>query len=161
MNELRKIRLELRLEQTEVVADLIKEAPSIDVSMLSRFENERCLPTPRGLRAICKRYNKTPLEIYPREEIDLLAIEREMRKATAADGEEGFADVSGFEKPPRTRERRRGPKMTIRVTQSLASRVARQIKTLGVNGQTEYLSFCAHLIDRIDMTPDLRYLLRR
>lgn len=46
--------------------------PHFDLYALSKIENGRALPTPQQLSALCRLYNAYPLDLYDKEEIDLL-----------------------------------------------------------------------------------------
>lgn len=67
-NNLKAIRIACGLMQSEVCAAMKCIDPAFDVAMLSRMENDRCLPTPMQLAHLAAIYGCTPLELV---EVDL------------------------------------------------------------------------------------------
>ena len=64
MNNIKKFRLERGLTQKEVTEYLRHYDERIDSSMLSRFENELCYPTPLIMRSLCNVLKCLPEELY-------------------------------------------------------------------------------------------------
>lgn len=64
MNNIKKFRLERGLTQKEVTEYLRRYDERIDSSMLSRFENELCYPTPLIMRSLCNVLKCLPEELY-------------------------------------------------------------------------------------------------
>ena len=67
-NNLKAVRISLGLKQTEVVAQMRPHDPHFDVSMLSRFENGVCIPTPYQLARLAKIYQVQPRELISIED---------------------------------------------------------------------------------------------
>lgn len=64
MNNIAYFRRKLGLTQAEVTAELKKQDPRVDGSMVSRFENEVCYPTPRIMRCLCNIFGCMPEDLY-------------------------------------------------------------------------------------------------
>ena len=64
MNNIKKIRLERGLSQRDVTTYLRCYDRRIDSSMLSRFENELCYPTPLIMRCLCNILDCVPADLY-------------------------------------------------------------------------------------------------
>ena len=64
MNNIAAYRKALGLTQGEVTAALREYDRRIDNSMVSRFENELCYPTPLVMRCLCNLFNCVPEELY-------------------------------------------------------------------------------------------------
>lgn len=62
-NNLKTTRLALGMMQTEVCAKMKQVDPSFDVAMLSRMENDRCLPTPFQLAHLAAIYGCTAVDL--------------------------------------------------------------------------------------------------
>lgn len=62
-NNLKNIRLAKGLKQTEVIEKLKEIEPSVDVSLLSKFENSVCVPTPTQLIKLASIYECSPSEL--------------------------------------------------------------------------------------------------
>lgn len=67
-NNLKNIRLSKGLKQTEVVKELKKLEPSVDVSLLSKFENSVCVPTPKQLMLLANIYECSPTDLFSLDE---------------------------------------------------------------------------------------------
>jgi transcriptional regulator with XRE-family HTH domain len=61
------------LTQTELAAKLENQGTKVDKSLLSRFENYVCLPTPETLKALCQVLECNKLDLYDIAEIDLIS----------------------------------------------------------------------------------------
>lgn len=64
MNNIKKLRIERGLTQKEVTEYLRRYDERIDSSMLSRFENELCYPTPIIMRCLCNVLDCLPADLY-------------------------------------------------------------------------------------------------
>ena len=62
-NNLKNIRLSKGLKQTEVVEKMKDLEPNIDVSLLSKFENSVCTPTPNQLLILASIYECSPTDL--------------------------------------------------------------------------------------------------
>lgn len=62
-NRLRKVRMERKMKQTEVVEEMRKEFPTFDVPMLSKLENGIFLPTPSHLVTLARIYGTKPSDL--------------------------------------------------------------------------------------------------
>lgn len=71
-NNLKVIRLEKGIKQREVVHYMRKYDRSFDCSMLSRFENGACIPTPYQLRRLAEFFACEPSELIA---LDLAAVD--------------------------------------------------------------------------------------
>lgn len=67
-NNLKAVRLALDKTQTEVCQHMRVIDPAFDPIMLSRMENDHCLPTPMQLSVLAEIYDCTPRELI---DIDL------------------------------------------------------------------------------------------
>lgn len=63
VNNLRAVRTSQNMQQTEVCERMKNVDPSFDVSMLSRMENGRCLPTPLQLAQLAYIYGCTAKDL--------------------------------------------------------------------------------------------------
>lgn len=68
MNNIKRLRIERGLTQKEVTEYLRRYDERIDGSMLSRFENELCYPTPLIMRSLCNVLKCLPEELYGKTE---------------------------------------------------------------------------------------------
>lgn len=64
MNNIKKLRLERGLSQRDVTTYLRCYDRRMDSSMLSRFENGLCLPTPLIMRCLCNLFDCLPNDLY-------------------------------------------------------------------------------------------------
>lgn len=67
-NNLKNIRLSKGLKQTEVVEKMKDLEPSVDVSLLSKFENSVCVPTPKQLMLLASIYKCSPTDLFSLDE---------------------------------------------------------------------------------------------
>jgi len=65
-------RLEAGLKQSDIIYEVRQIEPQFDTKILSKIENGIVLPTPQELEIICAKLGCDPLDIYEREEIDLI-----------------------------------------------------------------------------------------
>jgi len=65
--------------QKDLLEYVKKTDPRVDKPLLSKYANDVCLPTVMQLTAICEYLNCTPLELYTRNDIDLLRVHRDMQ----------------------------------------------------------------------------------
>ena len=65
-------RLEAGLKQSDIVAEVQQVERQFGTKVLSKIENGIVLPTPQELKIICAMLRCDPLDIYDREEIDLI-----------------------------------------------------------------------------------------
>lgn len=64
MNNIAYFRAREGLTQADVTKELRKYDKRIDSSMISRFENELCYPTPLIMRCLCNLFDCLPEELY-------------------------------------------------------------------------------------------------
>lgn len=64
MNNIAYFRAKEGLTQADVTRELQKYDKRIDSSMISRFENELCYPTPLIMRCLCNLFDCLPEELY-------------------------------------------------------------------------------------------------
>lgn len=64
MNNIKKLRLERGMSQKDVTTYLRCYDKRMDSSMLSRFENGLCLPTPLIMRCLCNLFGCLPADLY-------------------------------------------------------------------------------------------------
>lgn len=64
MNNIAYFRSVEGLTQADVTRELRKYDKRIDSSMISRFENELCYPTPLIMRCLCNLFDCLPEELY-------------------------------------------------------------------------------------------------
>ena len=64
MNNIAYFRAKEGLTQADVTKELRKYDKRIDNSMISRFENELCYPTPLIMRCLCNLFDCLPEELY-------------------------------------------------------------------------------------------------
>lgn len=67
-NNLKAVRLSQGLKQTDVVDKMRAVDPHFDVSMLSKFENGVCIPTPYQLARLAQIYGVQPRELIAIED---------------------------------------------------------------------------------------------
>lgn len=72
MNNLKSRRLELGMTQPELSRILKETSPNIDVGMISRFENNVCLPTPSVLEALERALQAPRTALYGEDELRAL-----------------------------------------------------------------------------------------
>lgn len=63
MNNLKATRIACGMMQSEVCQRMKLIDPAFDIAMLSKMENDRCLPTPWQLAHLAAIYGCTPLEL--------------------------------------------------------------------------------------------------
>lgn len=80
MNNLKSRRLELGMTQPELSRILKETSPNIDVGMISRFENNVCLPTPEVLTALEEVLQAPRTALYGEDEL------RSLEDIDATDG---------------------------------------------------------------------------
>lgn len=71
MSRYKKLMIQRGVMQKAVAEKVHKTDPRVDTSLLSKFVNDVCLPTPRTLETICKTLACAPLDIYDPAEITL------------------------------------------------------------------------------------------
>ena len=62
-NNLKAVRLARGMMQSEVCEQMQTVDPSFDTAMLSKMENDRCLPTPWQIAHLAAIYGCTPMEL--------------------------------------------------------------------------------------------------
>lgn len=72
MNNIKKIRLERGMSQKDVTTYLRCYDKRMDSSMLSRFENGACLPTPLIMRCLCNLFDCLPNDLYGMSDIEYM-----------------------------------------------------------------------------------------
>lgn len=72
MSKYKKIMLNNGIMQKELLDNVRRADSRVDKSLLSKIVNDICLPTPKVLDSICKTVKCDVLDIYDRQEIDLL-----------------------------------------------------------------------------------------
>lgn len=72
MNNIKKIRLERGMSQRDVTTYLRCFDKRMDSSMLSRFENGLCLPTPLIMRCLCNILDCLPTDLYGMTDIEYM-----------------------------------------------------------------------------------------
>ena len=71
MPRYKKLMIQRGVMQKAVAEKVHKTDPRVDTSLMSKFVNGVCLPTPHTLATICKTLACDPLDIYDRDEITL------------------------------------------------------------------------------------------
>lgn len=71
MPRYKKLMIQRGVMQKAVAEKVHKTDPRVDTSLMSKFINGVCLPTPPTLATICKTLACDPLDIYDRDEITL------------------------------------------------------------------------------------------
>ena len=71
MPRYKKLMIQRGVMQKAVAEKVHKTDPRVDTSLMSKFVNGVCLPTPPTLATICKTLACDPLDIYDRDEITL------------------------------------------------------------------------------------------
>jgi len=82
MNELKRIRLAQNVTQPELAKQLKTVEPRIDVGMISRYENNLCLPTLAQLEELEKVLGADRISLFGRDTLDLLKGVRLTKKET-------------------------------------------------------------------------------
>lgn len=120
---LQEIRMECGYKQKEVASALREEDRRIDWPMYSKMERGTVLPTPQILRCLCTLFACKPLDIYTREEIDLI----------------NCLDVQSDCERPKEQERRRERKVQFRLNeQACKSFTMEKLRACGYPSKTAW-----------------------
>lgn len=92
-----------KIKQKDFVEWATDEGMKLDEPTWSRIENKKVLPTVPLLRYMCKAFEVVPLDIYEREEIDLINCMTDKSEKM-------------MPKTPRKENRKAARKITVRVT---------------------------------------------
>ena len=77
MPKIKEALTEKNLKQMDF-ADILK----LDEAEISRYVNGHSLPSVKNLTAICQELDYKPLDLYEKEEIDLLSVLKEKKEGT-------------------------------------------------------------------------------
>ncbi len=97
---IKKAREAAKITQKELVLWIRDEGMSMDEPTWSRIESKKILPTVHLLRYICYAFNVEPLDLYEKEEIDLIHCMPKTASVTA-----------------RKENRKAARKITVRITE--------------------------------------------
>ncbi|MCM1237638.1 MAG: hypothetical protein NC489_46845 [Ruminococcus flavefaciens] len=121
MSKYKGIMLRRGVMQKDVSESIRRVDPRVDTSLMSKFVNDVCLPTPPVLNAICKTLSCTPLDIYDPREIDLAPkSDADVETPATGGGQAVKADTE------RSRKRRRENNfynLTVEIDRNVAERV--------------------------------------
>lgn len=134
MSRLQAIRIDRQYQQQEIVTMLQAAGYRIDSSLLSKMENDLCLPTPPTADRLCTVLNCGLDDIYQPHELDFSQC-RESTKNSPSDG-------------LKKRETRTNRKMQFRLTEyALQVFASGALKACGYRTQTEWFYECVRLLE--------------
>jgi transcriptional regulator with XRE-family HTH domain len=128
---LKEIRLAQGIKQPQIVEQIRRIEPRIQVSDISRYETYLSLPTPAQLQIICQTLSADPDEIYTKEEMDLAGCSKISHSSTEKQTNE-----------PNTY------KLTVRLPQALASGLKTKLAVCGYNSITGWITAKLGELDR-------------
>ena len=151
MPRYKKLMIQRGVMQKAVAEKVHKTDPRVDTSLMSKFVNGVCLPTPPTLATICKTLACDPLDIYDRAEITLAP-------PTSAQAAENAALVYKQDNPAPTaeaakkRERRRVKglyNLTVEIPRDVAERVfaPEALRKLGYLNKSDFVRQAVAALD--------------
>lgn len=120
MVRFREAREAAGMKQPEAVRKLGGLGSQVDVPLLSKIENGRCLPIPHDAQAMCSVYGVGMLDLADVEDITFALVRPK---------KEGYA----------TKEKRYY-KLTVRLDLELASALIEALRVLGLEGMTAWVT---------------------
>lgn len=151
MSRYKKLMIQRGVMQKAVAEKIHKTDPRVDTSLLSKFVNDVCLPTPRTLETICKTLACDPLDIYDRAEITLAPP----TSAQNATGDGNADNPAPSAEAAKKRERRRAKglyNLTVEIDRDVAERVfaPEALRKLGYLSKSDFVrQAVAALADRL------------
>ena len=134
--------------QKAVAEKIHKTDPRVDTSLLSKFVNDVCLPTPRTLATICKTLACAPLDIYDPAEIALTPS----TLAQEATGGGNTGNPAPSTEAAKKRERRRVNglyNLTVEIPRDVAERVftPEALRKLGYLSKSDFVRQAVAALD--------------
>lgn len=148
MPHYKKIMIQRGVMQKAVAEKVHKTDPHVDTSLMSKFVNGVCLPTPPTLATICKTLACDPLDIYDRAEITLAP-------PTSAQGAAGGGNADNpapTAEAAKKRERRRVKglyNLTVEIPRDVAERVfaPEALRKLGYLSKSDFVRQAVAALD--------------
>ena len=134
MSRLQAIRIDRQYQQQEIVTMLQAAGYRIDSSLLSKMENDLCLPTPPTADRLCTVLNCGLDDIYQPHELD---FGQNYVKAK-------ISPSGGLKKPGGRTERKMQFRLTEYALQVFASGA---LEACGYRSQTEWFYECVRLLE--------------
>ena len=148
MSRYKKLMIQRGVMQKAVAEKIHKTDPRVDTSLLSKFVNDVCLPTPRTLATICKTLACAPLDIYDPAEIALTPS----TLAQEATGGGNTGNPAPSTEAAKKRERRRVNglyNLTVEIPRDVAERVftAEALRKLGYLSKSDFVRQAVAALD--------------
>ena len=148
MSRYKKLMIQRGVMQKAVAEKIHKTDPRVDTSLLSKFVNDVCLPTPRTLATICKTLACAPLDIYDPAEIALTPS----TLAQEATGGGNTGNPAPSTEAAKKRERRRVNglyNLTVEIPRDVAERVftPEALRKLGYLSKSDFVRQAVAALD--------------
>ena len=148
MSRYKKLMIQRGVMQKAVAEKVHKTDPRVDTSLLSKFVNDVCLPTPRTLETICKTLACAPLDIYAPAEITLAPPTSAQEAAGGGNADNPAPSAEAAKK----RERRRVKglyNLTVEIPRDVAERVfaSEALRKLGYLSKSDFVRQAVAALD--------------
>lgn len=148
MSRYKKLMIQRGVMQKAVAEKIHKTDPRVDTSLLSKFVNDVCLPTPRTLATICKTLACDPLDIYDPAEITLAPPTSAQEAAGGGNADNPATSAEAARK----RERRRENglyNLTVEIPRDVAERVfaSEALRKLGYLSKSDFVRQAVAALD--------------
>lgn len=148
MSRYKKLMIQRGVMQKAVAEKVHKTDPRVDTSLLSKFVNDVCLPTPRTLETICKTLACAPLDIYDPAEITLAPPTSAQEAAGGGNADNPAPSAEAAKK----RERRRVKglyNLTVEIPRDVAERVfaSEALRKLGYLSKSDFVRQAVAALD--------------
>lgn len=148
MPRYKKLMIQRGVMQKAVAEKVHKTDPHVDMSLMSKFVNGVCLPTPPTLATICKTLACDPLDIYDRAEITLAPPTSAQDAAGGGNADNPAPTAEAAKK----RERRRVKglyNLTVEIPRDVAERVfaPEALRKLGYLSKSDFVRQAVAALD--------------
>ena len=148
MPRYKKLMIQRGVMQKAVAEKVHKTDPRVDTSLMSKFVNGVCLPTPPTLATICKTLACDPLDIYDRAEITLAPPTSAQDAAGGGNADNPAPTAEAAKK----RERRRVKglyNLTVEIPRDVAERVfaPEALRKLGYLSKSDFVRHAVAALD--------------
>lgn len=148
MSKYKKVMIQRGVMQKTVSEKVHKTDPRVDTSLMSKFVNDVCLPTPRTLETICKTLACKPLDLYDPAKITLTPPTSEQEAAGGGNAGKHTPTAEAAKK----RERRRVKglyNLTVEIPRDVAERVfaPEALRKLGYLSKSDFVRQAVAALD--------------
>lgn len=148
MPRYKKLMIQRGVMQKAVAEKVHKTDPRVDTSLMSKFVNGVCLPTPPTLATICKTLACDPLDIYDRAEITLAPPTSAQGEAVGGNADNPAPTAEAAKK----RERRRVKglyNLTVEIPRDVAEHVfaPEALRKLGYLSKSDFVRQAVAALD--------------